>query len=209
MDLSCILLRRSSKLSYFFNLSPDGADTMKNIYNLYKGTDKTRVNYYEYFHNKLGLTAQQPVILLYDNETEKNKPIKQLIGICKCDEKSLREKLYLPLVDNLYVQVVPLAPGKSSCEIEDLFPQDVLDLEINGRKFGRKGTEDKSKFYNKDIFSKYIVSHYEELDFSAFVPLLDTWEKIMADYSGQKKGSPVTPVNPSKPENLLSSITYY
>ena len=180
-------LRRSSKLSYFFALNPDGADAMRNIYNLYKGTGDTHVNYYKYFHEKCGVLTQQPVILLYDNEFGKDKPVKKFVGVCKCSEDALKKELYSHLIGNLYVQIVPLAHSKTECEIEDLFSNEILELEMDGRKFDRTGKEDKSKFYNKDKLSQYILKHYEEIDFSAFTPLLDTFEKIRTDYSGKKK----------------------
>ena len=180
-------LRRSNKLCYFFGFNPDGADTMQNIYNLYTGAGKTQVNYYKYFHDKFEAEMQQPVILLFDNEFEKDKPIKKFIGICKCNEENLKKDLFLQLIGNLYVQVVPLIHSKSVCEIEDLFSDDILNLEISGRKFDRTGKADKSQYYNKDILSKHIITNYEKIDFSAFTPLFDTLEKIMVNYSVQKK----------------------
>lgn len=180
-------LRRSKKLSYFFALNVDGADSMTNIYNMYTGSGKIHVNYYQHFTQKYGIAMQQPVILLFDNEFVKDKPIKKFIGICKCDEETLKAKLYSRLIGNLYVQVIPLAHSKSVCEMEDLFSDDILNLEISGRKFDRTGKADITKFYNKDVFSKYIVANYEKIDFSAFTTLLDTLEKIMEDYSVQKK----------------------
>lgn len=197
-------LHRSSKLSYFFDFSPDGADTMQNIYNLYMTHDKARVNYYKCFREKYDLKMHQPVILLFDNEFEKKdkseKPVKKFIKKVKTDKKNqkevpeeaeqieetLRKELYLHLIGNLYVQVVPLAPSETSGEIEDLLGKDILNMEIGGRKFDRTGKEDKSSFYNKDILSKYVLSHYEEIDFSSFIPLLDTFRKIRNNFSVQK-----------------------
>lgn len=185
-------LHRSSKLSYFFDFNLDGADTMQNIYNMYTGSGKTHVNYYKHFQEKYDIKMQQPVILLFDNELEdkNDKPVKKFMGTIKTDIKDkkqakeeLKKELYLQLAGNLYMQIVPLAHSKQSCEIEDLFNETVLNTEISGRKFDRTGKEDKSQFYNKDIFSKYILSHYEEIDFSSFIPLFDTLEKIIKDYS--------------------------
>lgn len=179
-------LHRSNKLSYFFNLNPDGADTMTNIYNMYKGTGKMHINYYEYFHEKYNVEMQQPVILLYDNEFAKDKPIKKFITTCGCNEENLKKTLYTRLIGNLYVQVVPLAHSKALCEIEDLFNDELLNLEISGRKFDRTGKKDIAKFYNKDIFSKYVITHFETIDFSEFKPLLDTFERVITDYSSIK-----------------------
>lgn len=195
-------LHRSSKLSYFFDFNLDGADAMQNIYNLYTGSGKTHINYYKHFQKKYDIKMQQPVILLFDNELKdkSDKPVKKFMGTIKTDkkdkkqakeeavqrEKTLQKELYLQLVGNLYMQIVPLAHSKQSCEIEDLFSETVLNTEIAGRKFDRTGKEDKTKFYNKDIFSKYILSHYEEIDFSSFIPLFDTLKKIIKDYPSPK-----------------------
>lgn len=176
-------LHRSDKLRYFFDFNLDGADAMQNIYNMYTGAGKAQVNYYEYFHEKCKVKMQQPIILLFDNEFEKGKPIKKFIGTCKCDEQNLRKALYSHLIGNLYVQIVPLAHSKPQCEIEDLFSDDILSIELKGRKFDRTGKADITKYYNKDVFSKYILKHYETIDFSAFIPLFDTLEKIFADHS--------------------------
>lgn len=194
-------LHRSSKLSYFFDFNVDGADTMQNIYNMYTGSGRTHVNYYRHFREKYDLNMHQPVILLFDNEFENSeKPIKKFMnnigsdkkgknkakGESKQRETSLQNELFLHLIGNLYVQAVPLAPSETSGEIEDLLGKNILNMEIDGRKFDRTGKKDKSRFYNKDILSKYILSHYEEIDFSLFIPLFDTFRKIKNDYSDQK-----------------------
>lgn len=67
---------------------------------------------------------------------------------------------------------VPLPLGKSECELEDLFSEETLNIEIGGRKFSRKD-ENPQKYYNKDIFSKYIFQNYEKIDFTGFKPLLN------------------------------------
>ena len=67
---------------------------------------------------------------------------------------------------------VPLPLGKNECELEDLFTDETLNIEINGRKFSRH-VEDPQKYYNKDIFSKYIFQNYTKIDFTGFKPLLN------------------------------------
>lgn len=82
---------------------------------------------------------------------------------------------------NLYILTNQLVEGKPECEIEDLFDEKTLNLEISGKTFSRKD-EDKEKYYNKDIFSSYISSHYREINFTNFKPLLDNINKIIGDY---------------------------
>lgn len=82
---------------------------------------------------------------------------------------------------NLYILTNQLVGDKTECEIEDLFDEKTLNLEIGGKTFSRKD-EDKEKYYNKDIFSNYIASHYWEIDFTNFKPLLNNINKIVKDY---------------------------
>lgn len=55
--------------------------------------------------------------------------------------------------------------------------------QINGKKFCRKDNYDIEKYYGKEIFSQYILSNYEEIDFSGFRPLLDTLNFVVTSYS--------------------------
>ena len=74
---------------------------------------------------------------------------------------------------------VPLTSGKAECEIEDLFPDDVLAVQINGKTFSRKDTFDISLYYGKNIFAQYVNAHWQEIDFSEFRPLFDTLQTIV------------------------------
>ena len=80
--------------------------------------------------------------------------------------------LLLDTYCHLYLVTLPLPADMAECELEDLFPQDVLHTKIRGRSFSRKD-EDPHLYYNKDIFSKYIYANRGEVDFSGFRPLLN------------------------------------
>ena len=45
-------LKRSKRLEYFFNINQDGADTIKNVLNMYTG-QKGFANYYKYRSNMM------------------------------------------------------------------------------------------------------------------------------------------------------------
>lgn len=60
------------------------------------------------------------------------------------------------------MQTIPLVNGLEECEIEDLYQKEVLNGTIDGEKF------DKRKF------SKDVMKHYTEIDFSNFLPILDS-----------------------------------
>ena len=50
---------------------------------------------------------------------------------------------------------------------------------IEGRTFKRKIKKGEEGVYGKDVFSKYVYNHYEEIDFSGFVPLLDALNTLV------------------------------
>jgi len=177
-------LKRSSRLEYLFGINKDGAAPLTNVIKLYKNTEKSNNgNYAKKLIERYNVVPNSPVILLYDNEfDEKDSPIKQLIRGQKIDEDKLKKELFVRLVANLYVQVIPITDGKKKCEIEDLLGVDVDKIIIDGRKFDRKGKKNKEEYYNKDIFSHYVEQHESDFDYSGFVMLFDTWDKIMDDY---------------------------
>ena len=76
-------------------------------------------------------------------------------------------------------QVVIDLEGKTECEIEDLFPESVLNQVIDGRRFDRKVEKGDKNHYGKEVFSKYIYSHFETIDFSSFKPMLDALNRIV------------------------------
>lgn len=175
--------RRSDRWKYFFDLSLDGADAMKTLYSYFVPSQNSP-NYLEKFSQLCGTKQRNPVIFLYDNETTSDRPLKQFLKYIKLDEnrrKLLQRDLSIRLVEGskLYLVTVPLVCGKAECEIEDLFTQETLDTELGGRHFTREDSYDKSAFYGKDTFSKYIYSNYETIDFSNFRPLLDALHKIV------------------------------
>lgn len=176
---------RSRKMNYFFGISSDGADAMTNFYkNFYN--KKNIENLSKYFYDRHAISSKQPVFIVFDNETKKEKnesskgkpierPLSKMLNLIENFQKKEIIEDNICLLDeysNLNLVSIPLPPNKTECEMEDLFSQSTLSVKINGREFSRKD-EDKSKFYNKDIFANYVMRHYESIDFSLFKPLLD------------------------------------
>ena len=174
--------RRSKRWKYFFGLSLDGADAMKSLYSYF--TRKNAPNYLERFQKLCGRGQRNPVILLFDNETETKRPLKEFLkntDLSDDDKQRFKSSLYIQLVPDskLFLLTNPLVSGRTECEIEDLFPQDVLEHKIDGRTFTREGTYDTKKYYGKEIFSKYVSEHYKKIDFSEFRPLLNAMSLIV------------------------------
>ncbi|MBF1766303.1 MAG: hypothetical protein HXP23_09820 [Veillonella sp.] len=87
--------------------------------------------------------------------------------------KSESDKPFLKLNANLYLQKIPRI-NNSDCEIEDLYSKETLNISIDGKKFEKTVKDSVENTFSKDIFSKYILEHYQEIDFENFLPLLDS-----------------------------------
>ena len=171
--------QRSSRFEYLFNISIDGADTLANIYNYYVGNNNCP-NLFLLFGQKTKQKPSQPVILIFDNEQISERPLKKFLQRIK-KPKLLKEKNAGFVTGNLFVVTNSLVEDKKESEIEDLFTEDLLKIEINGKTFDRKGKDSQNSF-GKAIFANYIASHYMTIDFSAFIPFLDTINKIIEEY---------------------------
>lgn len=182
--------KRKQKHSYYLNLVKDGADTIKNIYsNCYiKTKNNKNITTVHDFKKLCGERETNPVILIFDNEMVPNKdrPLKKFLNEIKVNasqKDKLKENLYINICDNLYLCTYQLN-NKEACEIEieDLFPADVLEHEINGRKFSKKDSTHDNGFYGKNEFSQYVYSNYESIDFSNFISLLSAINEIIELY---------------------------
>ena len=168
-------LNISKRLRYFLGIVQNGADTMKNIWNFYNGKNNCD-NIFKYINDKSEygvIRAVNPVILLFDNEKHSDKPLRKFLKHIGMNAES--DKPFLKLNANLYLQKIPRV-NNSDSEIEDLYSKEILNISINGKKF-EKIVKDEDTF-SKDIFSKYILEHYQEIDFSNFLPLLDSINNI-------------------------------
>ena len=182
--------KRKQKHSYYLNLVKDGADTIKNIYsNCYiKTKNNKNITTVHDFKKLCGERETNPVILIFDNEmvSNKDRPLKKFLNEIKVNasqKDKLKENLYINICDNLYLCTYQLN-NKEACEIEieDLFPADVLEHEINGRKFSKKDSTHDNGFYGKNEFSQYVYSNYESIDFSNFISLLSAINELIELY---------------------------
>lgn len=171
-------LRKFKRLRYFMGIYSDGTDALTNIYSFYVGDKGRRKAYYKYFSDLRAPNKQHPVILLFDNELgDKNRPIAKAISAMKIGP-DLRSKIiesrYGNVVGNLFLVTHPLEDGAKIGEIESLFTADTRAHIIEGKRLSLKDQYDTSLYYGKDIFSKYVLSNYAAIDFSRFIPLLDS-----------------------------------
>lgn len=173
-EFKLYFLNKTKRLEYFLGIYREGADTMKNIWDFYKGTHGF-INIFSYLSKKcLGdsLNRVNPVILLFDNEQVTDKPLRKFLNHIGIKAKINPD--LMNLTANLYLQTISLINDFDECEIEDLYSEDILNIIIKGKKFEKIVEKDKEDTFSKDIFSKYILEHYYEIDFSNFIPLLDS-----------------------------------
>lgn len=172
-------LKRSKRLEYFFNINQDGADTIKNVLNMYTG-QKGFANYYKYFKDKSEKDGRNPVILIFDNEQNTDRPLKKYKKDAKIQDVNIKN--WINISGNLYLVTNPIVNGKDECEIEDLFSESTLNTLIGGKSFSRNSKSENDKYYGKAIFADYVMKNYQKIDFSNFVPFLDSINSVLDDY---------------------------
>lgn len=191
-DFKISFLKRNDRINYFFGIGQDGADSMQNLFRYFsseKSRDKGYVDYYTYFSNLCDYLPMNPVILIFDNELiNTKKPLYKFInfvGFTGEQRESLKEFSYSKIKNNsnLFLTTFPLVKNKDECEIEDLFPDSTLSVKLNGKNFCRQEKYDTNLYYGKDIFSKYIFSNYNKIDFTGFKPILDNINEIIKSYN--------------------------
>lgn len=173
-EFKLYFFNKTKRVEYFLGIYSDGADTMKNIWNFYNGKHGF-ANILSYLSKKCAgesLNRGNPVILLFDNEQVNNKPLRKFLN--HTGFKLELDSLFMKLNDNLFLQTIPLIKGSNECEIEDLYSKEVLNICIDGKKFEKIVKDGAEDTYSKNIFSKYILEHYQEIDFENFLPLLDS-----------------------------------
>lgn len=175
-----------SRLKYFFNLPIDGADAMKNLYNFFSDkNNKLYPNYLEYFNFLSTSKPSNPTFFIFDNELNNDKkPLRGFINYIneKKNMQSLKDNGSLRVTENLYVLTNQLIGEAEENEIEDLFDKKTLEHKIGGKSFSKKSISEKNNFYGKEIFSKYVLDNFENIDFENFRPMLNNLSRIISDY---------------------------
>lgn len=176
-------LHRTKRLGYFFGLGEHGADAMKNLYNYFVDNNiKYAPNYLKIMQNLSKKNPKTKIIFVFDNElSNKDKPLANFLNHAKMNstqKEELKKTLKIKLNNNLYVVTNKLVDDKNECEIEELFDESTRSYVNRGKTFSLKSNYDKEKHYGKEIFSKYINSNYQSIDFSNFKPMLDKIKDI-------------------------------
>ena len=128
------------------------------------------------------IPMNHPVILVVDNDDGLGAiagPAKKMFDVAI--DVTSTDKFY-HITENLYLIKTPESNGKSC--IEDLFPEEVRQQELKGKKFNANDKIDPQYEYGKEVFAKSVVkpnSHH--IDFSGFSPLLERIVAVVDHYT--------------------------
>ena len=178
--------KKRARWRYLFDVV-EGADSMSNIYEFYSGT-QGRPSYFKFFKEISNLPQLRPVILIFDNELDNSsKPIYKFLKGIKDRERiksDIKNATYSHLLkdSNLHLVTHQLSPGENEGEIESLFDESTRQVILGGKSLNlNEKTFDNTKHYGKDIFSKHIIGHYENINFDGFRPMLDRINCIITE----------------------------
>ena len=194
-EYSFSFFRRTKKMNSLFGMSSDGADAITFLYGYFTG-DSNKKNYVKLFSEKYNRQLGRKVVLWFDNELaedKKKKPLKNFMTHYKllAQKEKLQENLVISLekTPEVYVLTNPLVEGMDECEVEMMFDENTRNVTIDGKKLCLHGDYDTKLYYGKEIFSKYVLDHYLEIDFEGFKPLLDAMDKLFfPEEDGEKQG---------------------
>lgn len=130
--------------------------------------------------------------MLFDHELSGGgRPLRKFLnGFKDTDKKKdeIEKNSFLHLCDNLFVVATPKVVGLKDSSIEDLFDANILAVEIAGKKFDRSRKNGNGAFhYGKEIFSRYIFRHYQDVSFQGFIPLLKSFQTVIDYYTDFSK----------------------
>lgn len=124
-----------------------------------------------------------PVIICIDNDGEVGKVVNKKVKTSARNRAKGDEDFY-HLVENLYVVVIPKSEKQPKAIIEDLFPDFILNMELNGKKFCSKNKNlDVETQFGKSYFADYIiVPRQDEEIFNGFEKLLKRFEACISHH---------------------------
>ena len=151
-------------------------------------SDKTQ-NY-----SKVTKLLVKPIILL-DNEPDGKHPLGKFLSCDGDNKKKILDELNnigfirLNSLQNIYLTIIPNITEKENCEIEALFPPEILNMKLQGKTFNPTGKKDNC--FTKDDLSKYVIKNYKKINFKNFTLLLDRIENIIEDYQKWINTNPI------------------
>jgi len=148
----------------------------KDVFSFSEGTPGL-IQIMNYYKNKIDtfstINKNIPVIIIVDNDSGA-KGLKNLLGISNevPSYKLFHKQMYVLFIDK-----------KENTAIENLFDEDLLTVEIEGKKFKVDKTDkENDKYFGKHIFSQQIIlPNYEKINFDRFKPIFNNILKIISE----------------------------
>lgn len=130
-----------------------------------------------------------PVILLLDNDKGLSPVAATINKNFGVEIKKESKNPFYHIAYNLFLVKTP--ESSSDTCIEDLFPDEWLKYELQGKKFNAAAKIDPTKEISKEVFAKSVIKpNADKIDFSGFDPLLD---RIVAVLDHYQKNGPIFP----------------
>ena len=128
--------------------------------------------YYKHQKNINAPGANQPVILLIDNDSGADSMFKYIKSITQKTNK-LKNEPFIHLFRNLYVVPTPLIQDQHESTIEDFFDEKIRNELVGGLPFNPNKKHEDHTSYGKVIFAHSVVRpNADKIDFSNFKQLL-------------------------------------
>ena len=126
-----------------------------------------------------------PVIILCDNDADGKKVFSAVKTNTNIVITPMSSDSFFHLFENLYLVKVP--ENTNSGQIEDLFPDDLLNTKFQGKVFELIKENNDQETFDKIIFAKKIVfpRRNDEEIFSDFEPLLQRISDCISDYQSR------------------------
>lgn len=185
----------SRRNSWFFAIG-DGGNKYGKICGYYglnnKKPEESKTNLIKRHINISNTHPNYPVILLFDNEDSREKPLNITLNAVKayCNIKGVKDHLdkdgFYRINENLYFATMPKAMT-GDIEIEDLYGDAQLQsFTIHGKSyckhFEKSNSYDSSKHYSKKELANYVASNWRDISFDGFGGLLSGLNNINEDY---------------------------
>jgi hypothetical protein len=166
----------------FFNYT----NAIKEVYGLEGGIPQLKIliEKYETITNSFpSHYFKNPVIILIDNDAES----KSIINLAAGKKKKFNNLNYCYFGKNLYIQLIPKNDQNKEVSIEDLFPDHVLRIEVDGKKFSKSNKPCGDQEYGKQVFATKVVKKKLSLtDFNEFYNLLINTSAIIKEHASKQ-----------------------
>jgi RNA-directed DNA polymerase len=124
----------------------------------------------------------QPIIFVIDNDAAASGFYKFITNKFKihCDKNAS----FIEIIKGIYVVPTPLLANGAFSIIENLFEKNVIEKELNGKKFNPANVSVSNKEYGKTYFATHVVQAQEaNINFSGFNVLLSRIENVITSFN--------------------------